>query len=410
MTSQILLTMQPRLSPINNGAVVFSRETILAIGPTEKIIRQYPGHRILHLKNSILLPGLVNVHTHLELPPILDLIRARTYADWVLNLIKTKRVLGNNDYALAARQNIKTLIRTGATTVADICTHNVSPALLRQSKMRALIYREVIAMDPSSLVPRLSSLVSRPSSLVRHGISPHAPHTVSEQVLRKLKDMSIRKKLRLCMHVAESRDEIKLLQGKKSGLDSLYNTAGWDKTWAPSADSPFEYLHRLGLLNPHLLAVHAAQATDKDISLIRKSRVPIAHCPRSNKELGGGRMPLKRLLDAGITVGLGTDSLASSPNLSMWDEMRYAYRIHQRDGVTPKDIFSLATMGGAKALGMNKEIGSLEAGKRADIIAVPLPEKDTGDVYSDLLRETKSCIMTMVNGKILYQDTAQEKR
>jgi cytosine/adenosine deaminase-related metal-dependent hydrolase len=103
-------------------------------------------------------------------------------------------------------------------------------------------------------------------------------------------------------------------------------------------------------------------------------------------------------------VGLGTDSLASVPNLNMWDEMRYARKIHKKDGVTAEDIFKLATIGGAKALGLDKEIGTLEPGKKADLIAVPLPKKDTGDLYSDLLRETKSCIMTMVNGKILYRE------
>jgi cytosine/adenosine deaminase-related metal-dependent hydrolase len=206
------------------------------------------------------------------------------------------------------------------------------------------------------------------------------------------------------MHVAESKEEVKLLNRKRSGLERLYHFAGWDKAWAPSADSPFAYLDRLGLLGPDLLAVHAVQARDRDIHLLSKSHTPVAHCPRSNKELGVGRMQLKKLLAAGVTVGLGTDSLASSPSLSMWDEMRYALRIHRRDGMTARDILELATMGGAKALGMGSEIGSLEPGKRADIIAVPFPQKSTGDIYSDLLRETNSCVMTMVNGKILHDD------
>ena len=115
-------------------------------------------------------------------------------------------------------------------------------------------------------------------------------------------------------------------------------------------------------------------------------------------------MPLKKFLDAGVTVGLGTDSLASSPTLNMWDEMRYAYQIHRRSGVSAEDIFSLATINGAKALGLDKEIGTLAPGKKADMIAVPLPGKDTGDIYSDLLRETKSCIMSMVNGKVLHKE------
>ena len=205
------------------------------------------------------------------------------------------------------------------------------------------------------------------------------------------------------MHVAESKDEIRLMRGEKSGFEKLYHAAGWEASWAPSSGSPFEFLQRFNLLGPNFLAVHCVQVTNKDISLIRRFGVPVAHCPRSNKETGVGKMPLKKFLDAGIVVGLGTDSLASSPSLNLWDEMRYAYRIHRSSGITPRDIVMLATKGGAKALGMFDEIGSIEPDKRADIIAIPLPGKDSGDIYSDLLRETKSCIMSIVSGKILHQ-------
>ncbi len=205
------------------------------------------------------------------------------------------------------------------------------------------------------------------------------------------------------MHVAESRDEIRLLQGKKSGFDKLYKVAGWDTAWAPHAQSSIEYLLRIGILGPQFLAVHAVHTTRRDLTVIKKTKTPLAHCPRSNAETRVGRMPLMKFLAEGITVGLGTDSLASSPSLSMWDEMRYAYQIHRQDGIKPLDIFKLATIEGAKALGREQEIGTLEPGKQADIIAVPLPGKNTGDLHSDLLRETKSSIMTMVNGKTLYK-------
>jgi 5-methylthioadenosine/S-adenosylhomocysteine deaminase len=204
--------------------------------------------------------------------------------------------------------------------------------------------------------------------------------------------------------VAESKEEIRLLQRKKSELEKLYQLAGWDLAGAPKGSSSFEYLNRIGVLSSNLLTVHAVQVTDKDIRLIKKTKTSVAHCPRSNKATGVGRMPLKKFLDAGITVGLGTDSLASSPSINMWDEMRYAFQIHKKDGITAEAIFRLATIGGAKALGMDKELGTLEPGKKADIIAVPLPKKNTGDFYSDLLRETKSSIMTMVDGKVLYED------
>jgi cytosine/adenosine deaminase-related metal-dependent hydrolase len=390
---------------ISNGAIALGHGSILAIGPADQIIKQHSGHRLYQFDNAALMPGLVNTHTHLELPPLLDGIRAESFPDWVLNLIKLKKKLVSKNYAASVKNNIEILKHTGTTTVGEICTHGISPAYLKLKGMRALVFHEIISMG--SGVRGQGAAVSkrvRDSGLIRNGLSPHAPYTVSEAILRKIKQSADKREQILCMHVSESNEEIKLLLRKRNGLEKLYKAAGWDLSWAPSAGSPFEYLHRIELLSPHFLAVHAVQVRDNDIRLIKKSGTSIAHCPRSNKETNVGRMPLKKFLDAGITVGLGTDSLASSPSLNMWDEMRYAFRIHKKDGITAEDIFRLATIGGAKALGMDKEIGTLEPGKKADIIAVPLPKKNTGDLYSDLLRETKSCIMSIVNGKILYKE------
>ncbi len=404
LISTKLLIKHPKAAPDNNGAIAISHGTILAVGPAEQIIKKYPGHRIDRLQNAVLLPGLINLHTHLELPPLLDAIRAGTFPDWLRNLVRAKKTLTPDDYAAAVRANIEALVSTGTTSVAEICTHGISPSLLKQSGLRAFVFHEIISMGTGFRGKGVEISKRAPNSgLIQNGLSPHTPYTVSEAVLRQIKKSVEKHKMKLSMHVAESKDELRLLQRKRGGLDRLYQAAGWDKAWAPSAGSPFVYLKKLRLLSPDFLAVHAVQATNDDIRILKKSRTPVAHCSRSNKETGVGRMPLKKFLDAGITVGLGTDSLASSPSLNMWDEMRYALQIHRRDGVTAKDIFKLATIGGAKALGMGKEIGTLEPGKKADIIAVPLPKKNTGDIYSDLLRETKSSIMTMVDGKVLFR-------
>jgi len=203
------------------------------------------------------------------------------------------------------------------------------------------------------------------------------------------------------MHVAESKDEIKLFNGRPSGFRKVYEMAGWRMDWAPKALSPFQYLHELGMLDSRFVAVHAVHATGTDIRLIRKTGASVVHCPRSNRETGVGAMHLKQFLDAGIAVGLGTDSLASSPTVNLWDEMRYAYRLHRNSGVTPADILDLATLSGARAIGLDAIIGTLQTGKHADIIAVPLPLKQSGDLCSDLIRETRSSIMTMVDGQML---------
>lgn len=339
-----------------------------------------------------------------------DRIKARSYVQWVLNLIRMKASLTKKDYAAAAGQNISTLVRTGTTTVGEICTHGVSSEVIDRSGLRAAVFHEVIAMRP---LKDLSSVLPKgfhDTPLVHHGFSPHSAHTVSEKMLKFVLQASRKRKMPVAMHVAETAEETRLLRGEQSGLDRLYRVAAWDRAWAPRDRSTVAYLARTGILDIPFLAVHAVQVSDTDLQLIRKTGTAVAHCPRSNQALGVGVMPLRRMLDLRIPVGLGTDSLASVPTLSLWDEMRSALRTHRKFGVTAWDILRLATIGGAQALGMETEIGSIEPGKQADLIAVPLPLRSTGDLASDLLRETKSCTMTMVNGRILHRQTAPDRR
>ncbi len=387
---------------ITDGALACSNGVILAVGPLESIKRRYPYHRLEVFPHAVLLPGLVNAHIHLELPPLLETIRASDFADWVLNLIAAKRRLVRQDYIKASIDNIRTLLQTGTTTVGEISTHGVSREKLRKSGLRAVVFDEIISMGPRMPGVKKRTSNSSASRLVTTGLSPHTPYTVGESVLRNIATSTANSGIRIAMHVAEPGDEMKLLRGKPSRLEKIYTFAQWDSSWAPSGNSSFEYLHRTGILSPRFIAVHAVHTDDRDIALMRKHGVSVVHCPRSNKEVGAGTMKLKQFLKARIAVGLGTDSLASSPSLNMWDEMRFACQLHRRDGITAHDIFRIATIGGAKALGLDHEIGTLDPGKRADIIAVPLPARNTGDIYSDLIRETKSCNMAMVNGKILH--------
>ncbi len=403
LTSSVLIpAFTTKFKPIGNGAIVIHRGSIVDIGKATSLIRKYPSQAVYSLENAVLMPGLVNAHTHLELPPLLNKIRTKRFPDWVLGLIRVKRKIAFSDYVDNSKKNIETLIRTGTTTVAEICTHHASPEPLILSGLRAVIFHEVISMDPSSVLPVLPQFMTRPSTRVHVGISPHAPHTVSAAVLRGLKKRY--SGLRFCMHVAESRDEIELLRTGKGGFLKIYKMAGWNSAWAPRPASPFQYLHDLGMLDSLFTAVHAVYATSNDIGLIKKAGLCIVHCPRSNRETGVGKISLKLFLDAGIPVALGTDSLASSPSLSMWDEMRFAYRLHRHSGTSAADIFKSATLSGARSLGLDGRIGTLERGKRADIIAVPLPTKTTGDLYSDLIRETRYSIMTMVDGNFLSID------
>jgi cytosine/adenosine deaminase-related metal-dependent hydrolase len=403
LLSSMLLTMIRDASSIKDGAIVIRNGLIEDLGPSDRIMQKYPRQSVHRFEDAVLLPGLVNVHAHLELPSLLESVRARTFPGWIRNLVIAKRSIENRQYKDAARRNAGFLVSTGTTTVGEICTHGMSPGILGKSGLRCVIYREIIGMNPSIRALKIPCPSTHPTSLVRYGISPHSPYTVSSTLLQHIKKLSTRRKLRLAMHIAESVDEGRLLQRKKSGLERLYDAAQWELAWAPLGASPVAYLMDQGVLGPNFLAVHAVQVSSSDIDILRRSRTPVAHCPRSNNETGVGKMPLKELLTAGITVGLGTDSLASSPSLSMWDEMRYAYEVHRRSGISAENILRIATAGGAQALGFGGALGGLAPGQKADIIAVPLPSRNTGNIYSDLLRETKTCIMSMVNGKVLFQ-------
>jgi len=400
------ILQQAYQNPKKKWAILIKNGRILTTGPAESLQRSFSRNKVVDLHEAIVMPGLVNVHTHLEIPSLHEKIAAGTYSSWVLNLLKIKRSLSQRDYRTAATENIRSLLESGTTTIGEISTHRTSPKLLAESGLRAHVFQEIISMDPAKGTPSPASLLQRDRSLIRFVLSPHSPHTVSEQALGVIRDLQERKHFRLSMHAAETKAEGRLLRREKGDLDRLYSAAGWRREWSPEAPSSIALLGRIGILGPSLLLVHAVDVSDKDIAMIKRSDTAVSHCPRSNHSLHVGTMPLKKMLDAGIPVGLGTDSLASVPTLNLWDEMRFAYNLHRKNGISPQDILYLATMGGAKALGMEKEIGSLESGKKADIIAVPLPRKNTGDIRSDLLRETESSIMTMVNGKILHMDKA----
>lgn len=401
-TAPFIITMEGARPIICNGGVAVRGSRIVGCGAIEELTNAFRRYRRFRLQNAVLLPGLVNSHTHLELPPLLEQIRAPSFPEWVLNLIQAKKSLNRMDYEAAAEKNIKTLIETGTTTVGEICTHGVSPALLFKMGIRSVVFHEIIHMGPVARGHQAwLSKSRRPGCILRDGLSPHTPYTVSADMLRRINQIARKKRLSISMHVSESIDEVRLMQGRKSGFEKLYELAGWDTGLAPRADSPIRYLSRLGLLNRRFLAVHAVMIDNHDISILKKAGVSIAHCPRSNRETHAGKMPLNGLMEAGINIGLGTDSLASSPSLSMWDEMRYCLKLHRRAGISPVKVLEMATISGARALGLEREAGSISVGKKADIIAVPLPGRSSGDLYEDLLRETGYCIMSMINGKIV---------
>jgi cytosine/adenosine deaminase-related metal-dependent hydrolase len=206
-------------------------------------------------------------------------------------------------------------------------------------------------------------------------LTPHAAHTVSHPLLRALAGRALASHEPLSIHVAESGAETEMLLAGTGPLAELLRERGqWEDGWKAPGQSPVEYLDRIGVLTPATLAVHCVHVGQHDISRLQARGVTVVTCPRSNAALGVGKAPVPKLLGSGIPVALGTDSLASSPDLDLFAEMAALRREHP--GLAPAAVLRMATANGARALGLTGDWGTIEAGKRARFVAVPLSEPD----------------------------------
>jgi 5-methylthioadenosine/S-adenosylhomocysteine deaminase len=238
------------------------------------------------------------------------------------------------------------------------------------------------------------------------GLSPHAPYSLSEPLLLRCGELLQRRRLPATIHLAESPEEVTYIGlGLGPIATELLPAVG---RHSPShrvcGESPVALLDRAGLLSEQLLAVHLVHVGMSDLKLLRQRDVALAVCPRSNHYLKVGTAPLSRFLAASLRVGLGTDSLASNETLSLWDEMRFAHRLYG-EAVTPQQLVTMATLGGADALGMAGTIGSLTPGKRADLVALAIDRLDDTDPYGSLLSQASDSVIvfSMVEGNILYR-------
>ncbi|MEW6408509.1 MAG: amidohydrolase family protein [Nitrospirota bacterium] len=403
--------------PCNRSAVVIDGDTIIEIGNAESIIEKHKdSSTVLRLTNVILMPGLINTHIHLELSGFAGLISEKNdFFDWVERLISVKLNTKRESYQSGSLKGLKELIRTGTTTVGEITSEDVSPYILAKSGMRCRVFFEVIGPDSSNSDTVLNSTINKIERFkemineqriltAKIGLFPHSCYSVSTDLLLKCNRYSLEYDLPMSAHIAETSEECNFLSNGTGKLKEMLRRIGvtsFPNTF--SAPSPIDYLDRIGLVSKNLMAVHAVHLSESDIETIANKGSSISHCPRSNKNLNTGTAPIDRFLKSNINLSLGTDSLASNTSLDLWDEMTFAYNQHKSSGVTPYDIFKMATINGAKALLMEAEAGSIEKGKKADIIAVrPKTEHRAGDIYQFLLERGVDIMMTMVSGRMLF--------
>ena len=386
--------------PIRDGAVACEDGRILAVGAAADLRERYPGARMVALGERALLPGLVNAHTHLELthhaghvPENLPLI------EWIYPLVSYSRTRTPDDFARAADAGVAMLRASGTAAVGEICTFGQSVRPLVESGLYGVVYYELLSPDPAradELLEQGQRQIERwrteyPRSRIRFGLAPHTPYTVSAELLRAVAAWCRAEDVPLTIHTAESPAETQFLRDATGPIaDLLYPGAGWPihPERAPCV-SPIAYLDQLGVLAAHPLLAHGVQVNADDVARIAESGAAVAHCPRSNMRLQCGRMPWGLYRAAGVRLALGTDSLASSPSLALWDEAVYAETLHSEAGEppTPTELLRLATLGGADALGLAAELGSLEPGRLAALACLPLdalPADERGDADSVL--------------------------
>lgn len=413
LTARLVLPISS--PPIVDGGLVVRDGSICAVGKASALIRDFTAEPHEDLGNAVLLPGLVNAHTHLELTGLHGrLPLGRSFTEWAVALLDLRHELDDTFFAASAYRGITTLLRSGVTCVADVTTCGSSVAPLKAAGLRGIIYQEILGPHPEQAAVRLDAAeqalrslqLETDGTLLSVGLSPHAPYSLSEPLALRCAELLRSRDLPATIHAAESPEEVTYIGlGLGPIATTLLPAVG---RHAPShricGDSPIAFLDRTGLLSDRLLVVHAVHAGMSDLKLLKQRGAAVAVCPRSNHYLKVGTAPLPRCLAASLRVGLGTDSLASNETLSLWDEMRFAHRVYG-EAVTPQQLVTMATLGGAAALGMAGAIGSLATGKRADLTALAIDRVDEADAYGSLLDQASddSVVLNMVDGKILYR-------
>lgn len=365
--------------PVENGTVAVASDGRIAyVGAREAA----PPGRDADLGEALLLPGLVNVHTHLELTAMRGFLEDLDFPRWIGRLNQVKRAVLDRDVMLdAARLGLAEGVRNGITTYADTCDTGVAFDAMLEAGVRGIMYQEVFGPDPSACATSLAELRAkvgafreRETPLVWIGVSPHAPYTVSDALYAAIADYAARERLAVATHIAESEPERQLVERGEGFFADGLRRRSIDVT--QRARTSIALLERTGVLNTRPLLIHCVRVDQDDIRAVAKSGAPVAHCPVSNAKLGHGTAPLLELLEAGVTVGIGSDSVASNNRMDLLAEGRAAVlaqraRLGRHDVLCAKDALYLATLGGARALGLDRDIGSLEVGKSADLAAFP---------------------------------------
>jgi 5-methylthioadenosine/S-adenosylhomocysteine deaminase len=394
-----IVTMDGARRIIDEGGIAVTGGRIVAIASRAEIEKAYTSRQRVNAAGKLIVPGLINGHTHIPMVLFRGLADDLDLQDWLTKYIfpaEAKNV--TEDFVRAGtRLGLAEMIRGGTTTYCDMYYFEDAIAdETAKAGVRGVLGETVIDFPVADnktnaeVMAYVEKFVShwQGNDLIIPAIAPHAPYTVSEEHLKAVRAFSDRTGAPIVTHISETKKEVE------------------DSIKAKGA-SPVDYLERIGFLNERVIAAHMVWPQSGETEILRRRRVGVVHNPQSNMKLASGVAPVPRMLDEGVLLGLGTDGAASNNDLNMWEEMDTVAKLHKVFSGDPKVIsaqqaFELATIRGAAALHLEKEIGSLEKGKRADLVIIErdaLNQIPLYNVYSDLVYATKaSDVETVIIG------------
>ena len=378
--------------PIHNGWLAVDRGRVVALGAAGKRVLA-DGAEVVQLGDVAVLPGLVNAHTHLELSYLRDEVPpASQFVTWIRGVMKARRerpdpagreILAAIDLALEEAD------ACGTAVVGDISNTLVTFGPLTRSRLAAVVFYELIRFntaDPAGLVAQavadLDALT--PTDRVRASLAAHAPYSVAPLVLRAIREAVDRNPFAPCsIHLSESAEEVEFIRSGGGPWRALLEDVGsWDPAWVPPGGTPVQFLDDSGFLGGRVLAVHGVQMTTDDLDRLVAHGTTLVTCPRSNGHTGAGAPPIEDFYNYGVKVAVGTDSLASSPDLNVFAELATMRALAPT--VSAAALLDSATRQGARALGFDHDYGTIEPGKSGRLLAVAIPG-DTIDVEEYLV-------------------------
>jgi aminodeoxyfutalosine deaminase len=394
--------------PIADGAVVVSGNQIKAVGRWREL-RSNLSRQVVDLGDAILMPGLVNAHCHLDYTLMAgQFTPPKQFTDWLKLITSTKAGWDVSEYSASWLAGARMLVQSGTTTVGDIeAVPELLPAVWEATPLRVFSFLEMIGITtrrPPELVLRetLEKMAALDHPRCAIGLSPHAPYSTVPQLLKSAAKVAEQNTWLVCMHVAESQTEFAMFADAKGEMFEWLRRSGRDMSDCGGI-SPVSHLERCGVLKNNLLAIHANYLARGDAAMMAKRKVSVVHCPRSHAYFRPAKFPLKRLVNAGVNVCLGTDSLASVVKmrghpieLDMFAEMRLMAQ--NFPPLASRTILRMATMNGARALGQSGRLGQLSREALADLIAVPWGG-NMRRVTDEVLEHRGSVTASLINGK-----------